>query len=75
MRLYGRQTDGEASKTFDNADFGYTRVTVERPLRLCYQMTLEDKARFLVACPHLHDDVQAIDRKLAGQIDIKGDIA
>ena len=64
VQLYGRQTDGETSKTFDNADFGYTRVTVERPLRLRYQMTVEDKARFLDACPHLLDDVQAIDKAL-----------
>jgi type I restriction enzyme M protein len=64
VRLYGRQIDGETSKIFDNADFGYTRVTVERPLRLCYQMTPEDKARFLDTCPHLLDDVQAIDKKL-----------
>jgi len=64
VKLYGRQGDGEISKTFDNADFGYTRVTVERPLRLRYQMTLEDKARFLDACPHLLDDVQAIDKSL-----------
>ena len=56
--------DGETSKIFDNADFGYTRVTVERPLRLRYQMTIEDKARFLEACPHLLDDVQAIDKAL-----------
>ena len=39
VKLYGRQSDGETSKIFDNADFGYTRVTVERPLRLRYQMT------------------------------------
>lgn len=64
VKLYDRQTDGETSKTFDNADFGYTRVTVERPLRLRYQMTTEDKARFLDACPHLLDDVQAIDKSL-----------
>ena len=64
VRLYGRRTDGETSKTFDNADFGYTRVTVERPLRLRYQMTVEDKARFLDACPHLLDDIQAIDKAL-----------
>jgi len=62
VKLYGRLADGETSKTFDNADFGYTRVTIERPLRLRYQMTLEDKARFLDACPHLLDDVQAIDK-------------
>ena len=64
VQLYGRQIDSETSKMFDNADFGYTRVTVERPLRLRYQMTLEDKARFLDACPHLLDDVQAIDKEL-----------
>jgi type I restriction enzyme M protein len=64
VKLYGRQTDGETSKIFDNAEFGHTRVTVERPLRLRYQMTVEDKARFLDACPHLLDDVQAIDKAL-----------
>jgi len=61
VRLYGSFEDGERSKLFDNADFGYTRVTVERPLRLRYRMTVEDKARFLDACPHLLGDVQAID--------------
>ncbi|MEX2204599.1 MAG: class I SAM-dependent DNA methyltransferase [Myxococcota bacterium] len=64
VKLYGRQGDGETSKIFDNQDFGYTRVTVERPLRLRYRMTPEDKARFLDACPHLLDDVQAIDKAL-----------
>jgi type I restriction enzyme M protein len=60
VRVYGRQTNAETSKTFDNSDFGFTRVTIERPLRLRYQMTQEDKVRFLDACPHLLDDVQAI---------------
>ena len=64
VQIYGWQIDSETSQTFDNADFGYTRVTVERPLRLRYQMTLEDKSRFLDACPHLLDDVQAIDKEL-----------
>ncbi|MFA6107265.1 MAG: class I SAM-dependent DNA methyltransferase [Candidatus Latescibacterota bacterium] len=64
VRLYGHLEDGESSRVFDNTDFGYTRVTVERPLRLCYQMTTEDKARFLDAYPHLLDDVQAIDKAL-----------
>jgi type I restriction enzyme M protein len=64
VRLYGQLSDGDTSKIFDNADFGYTRVTVERPLRLRYQMTVEDKARFLDACPHLLDDVQAIVKAL-----------
>jgi type I restriction enzyme M protein len=74
VKLYGRfedlpaeapaQAGGEHSKIFDNADFGYTRITVERPLRLRYQMTTQDKARFLDACPHLLDDVQAIDEEI-----------
>jgi type I restriction enzyme M protein len=34
VRLYGRFEENQRSKIFDNADFGYTRVTVERPLRL-----------------------------------------
>jgi type I restriction enzyme M protein len=65
-----QHTDGQRidlstiSKNVSNTDFGYTRVTVERPLRLRYQMTIEDKARFLNACPHLLDDVQAIDGEL-----------
>ena len=64
VQLYGRQNNSGTSKIFDNAAFGYTRVTVERPLRLRYRMTLDDKARFLDACPHLLNDVQAIDKAL-----------
>ena len=64
VRLYGRFAVSDRSKIFDNGDFGFTRVTVERPLRLRYQMTTNDKARFLDACPHLLDDVQAIDEAL-----------
>jgi type I restriction enzyme M protein len=64
VQAYGHFADSEASKIFDNAEFGYTRVTIERPLRLRYQMTTEDKARFLDACPHLLDDVQTVDQAL-----------
>ena len=64
VRLYGRFEDGDRSKIFNNEDFGYTRITVERPLRLRYQMTIEDKARFLDACPYLLDDVQEMDKAL-----------
>ena len=64
VRLYGYFEDSERSRIFDNADFGYTRVTIERPLRLRFQMTTEDKARFLDACPHLLDDMQAIEGEL-----------
>lgn len=32
-RLYGAFEEGERSKIFDNEDFGYRTITVERPLR------------------------------------------
>jgi type I restriction enzyme M protein len=64
VKIYGRFATNDISKVFNNSDFGFTRVTVERPLKLRYQMTVEDKARFLDACPHLLDDVQAIDKGL-----------
>lgn len=64
VRLYGAFKENEYSKIFDNADFGYNRVTIERPLRLRYQMDVDRKSRFLDALPHLLDDVQAIDKQL-----------
>jgi type I restriction enzyme M protein len=64
VRRYGKFADDEACKIFDNADFGYTRVTVERPLRLRYQMTDALQAAFVAAFPHLADDVAAIDAAL-----------
>ncbi|HLO84184.1 MAG TPA: class I SAM-dependent DNA methyltransferase [Nostocaceae cyanobacterium] len=36
----------EKSKIFDHADFGYHKITVERPLRLTLQVTPERVARF-----------------------------
>lgn len=64
VRVYGKFQEGPRSKIFDNAEFGYTRVTVERPLRLRYQMTKDEKARFLDTFPHLTNDIQAIDKGL-----------
>ena len=70
VKHYARFSESDISKIFDNKDFGYTRVTVERPLRLGYQMTDDDKARFLDVCLHLLDDIQAIDVEL-GQEPVK----
>ena len=63
VREYGRFVETETCKIFDNVDFGYNRVPIERPLRLVYEMSVERKSRFLDAVPHLLDDVQAIDRE------------
>ncbi|MEK7674847.1 MAG: N-6 DNA methylase, partial [Verrucomicrobiota bacterium] len=66
VRLYARFADGDQSKVFDNTDFGYTRVTVDRPLRLKFQITDARRAVFLDAHPHLKDDLAAIHRALGG---------
>lgn len=44
-RLYGNLEDADHVRIFDNADFGYRRITVERPLRLNFAV---DEAR--IAC-------------------------
>ncbi|MGN6297383.1 MAG: type I restriction-modification system subunit M [Ginsengibacter sp.] len=71
VKIYGRfddPQDKKVSKVFRNTEFGYTRVTIERPLRLQYQVTLENKARFLNAYPALLDDIQAIDTTLGREV-------
>lgn len=40
-KIYGEFKEGEFCKIFPNKYFGYTRVTVERPLRLNFQTTKE----------------------------------
>lgn len=40
-QLYLNLTDDGVSKVFDNRDFGYYKVTVERPLRLAAQFSTE----------------------------------
>ncbi len=42
--------ESEQSKIFDNAAFGYWKVTVERPLRLRVEMSTEARKRFRLAC-------------------------
>ena len=38
---YGNHEQSDASKIFRNDDFGYTTITVERPLQLVWQVTAE----------------------------------
>ncbi|MGO8673371.1 MAG: N-6 DNA methylase [Capsulimonadaceae bacterium] len=64
VKEHGAFVEGPTSKIFDNEDFGYTRVTVERPLRLRFQIHLLRKEMFLNAAPYLLDDLQAIDAAL-----------
>lgn len=45
VHLYGEFQEGEYVKIFDNEDFGYAKITVERPLRLNFQINEERIAR------------------------------
>jgi type I restriction enzyme M protein len=40
-RIYGAFQEGEYCKIFDNDDFGFRKITVERPLRLSFAVTPE----------------------------------
>ena len=46
VRIYGSFVESEHSKIFDNEDFGYRKITVERPLRLSFSATPEHLAAF-----------------------------
>src|SRR6202023_1924791 len=71
-RIYGNFTDGETrklnvdgtvkelvvSKIFDNADFGFHKITVERPFRLAFEIT-DDK---LAALEHGTTAIAKVDK-------------
>ncbi|MCK4787069.1 MAG: SAM-dependent DNA methyltransferase [Desulfobacteraceae bacterium] len=40
-RIYGEFKESKYSKIFDNDDFGFRKITVERPLRVSFQTTAE----------------------------------
>jgi type I restriction enzyme M protein len=44
-RLYAAFAEGEQVRIFDNREFGYLKLTVERPLRLNFQASAERIAR------------------------------
>jgi type I restriction enzyme M protein len=52
--LYGAFKEGEFVKIFDNQDFGYSRITVERPLRLNFGVTEERLQRVKEAGPFVN---------------------
>ncbi|MDT3737305.1 MAG: class I SAM-dependent DNA methyltransferase [Denitratisoma sp.] len=66
-REHGALDDSKTSKILDNADFGYRRITVQRPLRLRFQITQETKEKFLDACPELLDAFLAVEEVLGGE--------
>jgi type I restriction enzyme M protein len=73
VREFGVAEKSETSKLFDNADFGYFRLTIERPLRLKFQISLDRKELFLDGCPHLLDDIQTIDKSIGREASLGWD--
>ena len=63
-REHGALDHSATSRIFDNTDFGYRRITVNRPLRLRFQLDAEAKERFLNTCPELFDSLQAVQDEL-----------
>jgi type I restriction enzyme M protein len=48
-RWYDEVAEGPHSKVFDTTDFGYRRITVERPLRLRFEVTAASLAAYTAA--------------------------
>ncbi len=58
----------EQSKIFDNQDFGYHKIIVERPLRLSFQVTAERIEQFLVVAEEINNPPKKTNKKsTAGQ--------
>ncbi len=53
-RLYGALKENAYVRVFDNADFGYQRITVERPLKLNFAVTEERIGRLKEATPFIN---------------------
>ncbi len=67
VRLYDAFTPSTKSKIFATTDFGYRRITVERPLRLSAQFTAENitSLRYL---PSLREHMEALYAKLGDKL-------
>ncbi|MEW6694346.1 MAG: class I SAM-dependent DNA methyltransferase [Pseudomonadota bacterium] len=66
-REHGAMENSQTSRVFDNRDFGYRRITVQRPLRLRFEITEEARERFLNTYPELFDALQAVQDELGSE--------
>jgi type I restriction enzyme M protein len=71
-KIYGEFADAENSKTFRNQDFGYLKITVERPLKLSFQVTPE---RIEILKAHSAFEALATSKKLKDKKAIAAEIA
>ncbi|MCP1509207.1 type I restriction enzyme M protein [Pseudomonas marginalis] len=67
-REHGALESSNTSSVFDNTDFGYRRISVHRPLRLCFQITEGARERFLNICPELFDALQLVEDGLSYEL-------
>jgi type I restriction enzyme M protein len=63
-REHGAFKPTSTCKILNNDEFGYRRITVDRPLRLRFRLTDEAKGQFLDACPDFLDAVTALEAEL-----------
>jgi type I restriction enzyme M protein len=65
-RIYGDFKENEYCRIFDNKEFGYLKVTIERPLKLNFQITEERIEKFYAesAFASLYDEEQAEELEL-----------
>jgi len=70
-QLFGDYEENEKSKIFDNTDFGFNRITVERPLKLNFQVSPEriDVLKGTKAFAKLKEDAQAEILDALGSLD------
>ncbi len=67
-RIYGDFKENEYCKIFDNEDFGYRKITVERPLRLSFQV-LPERLEALKETPAFQNMAKSKKKGEAGQAD------
>lgn len=65
---YGDFVNTDKSKIFNNTEFGFSRVTVERPLRLKFQITREKRILFLENNPMLVSGFKEAEKTLGQEV-------
>ncbi len=70
--LYADFTEGERVKIFPNEAFGYQRITVERPLRLRWDVSAESRSRVAEAKPVAKLEESVREKFLAALSDLEG---
>ena len=66
--IYGEFRESERSKIFDNEDFGYRKITIERPLKLSFQ-ALPERIEALKQTLTFQNLGQSKKKGIAGQVD------